>query len=67
MSAGNILVVATMGSAVITAVVYPEDVKHAKQACQRSGRVVVALAKCINEYVHQWTMGERIGGMLTWL
>ncbi|KAL5345936.1 hypothetical protein ACLOAV_008966 [Pseudogymnoascus australis] len=50
LSAGNILVVATMGSAVITAAVYPEDVKHAKQACQRSGRVVVALAKCINDY-----------------
>lgn len=42
-----------MGSAVITAAVYPDDMKHAYQACQRSGRVVVALAKCINEYVLQ--------------
>ncbi|OBT75857.1 hypothetical protein VF21_04378 [Pseudogymnoascus sp. 05NY08] len=50
LSTGTILVTATLGSAIITAAVYPNDVKHAYQACQRSGRVVVALAKCINDY-----------------
>ncbi|OBT94132.1 hypothetical protein VE01_07059 [Pseudogymnoascus verrucosus] len=50
LSTGTILVTATVGSAIITAAVYPNDVKHAYQACQRSGRVVVALAKCINDY-----------------
>ncbi|KFY15180.1 hypothetical protein V492_02174, partial [Pseudogymnoascus sp. VKM F-4246] len=50
LSTGTILVTATLGSAIITAAVYPDDVKHAYQACQRSGRVVVALAKCINDY-----------------
>lgn len=53
LSLGTILIRATVGSAVITAAVYPDDMKHAYQACQRSGRVVVALAKCINEYVLQ--------------
>lgn len=56
LSPGTILVTATIGSAIITAAVYPNDVKHAYQACQRSGRVVVALAKCINEYVLHWKM-----------
>jgi aarF domain-containing kinase len=66
LSTGTILVAATVGSAVITAAVYPNDVKHAYQACQRSGRVVVALAKCINEYVIQCKIGRWYEEMLTW-
>lgn len=45
----TILFAATVGSGLITAAVYPDDAKHAWKACERSGRVVGALAKCINE------------------
>lgn len=45
----TIIFAATFGSALVTAAVYPDDATHAYQASARSGRVVGALAKCINE------------------
>lgn len=45
----TILFAATLGSGLVTAAVYPDDATHAYQACARSGRVVGALTKCINE------------------
>ena len=70
LSARGIVVAATVGSAGVTAAVYPDDARHAYQACQRSGRVVVGLAKCINEYVAFLELGDgaRVYEevMLTW-
>lgn len=50
MGPGAILLTATIGSGLVTAAVYPDDVKHAWKACERSGRVVAGLAACINDY-----------------
>lgn len=56
MGPGAILLTATLGSALVTAAVYPDDFKHAYKACERSGRVVAGLAACINEYVSPLTL-----------
>ena len=47
---GRVLLAATAGGLGVTAVGFTDDVKHAYEAIERSGRVASTLAVCINEY-----------------
>lgn len=47
---GRVLLAATGGAFGLTAVAFTEDVKHAYEAIERSGRVASTLAVCINDY-----------------
>ena len=46
---GRVLVAAAGGALGVTAVAFTDDVKHAYEAVERTGRVVSTLAVCINE------------------
>jgi aarF domain-containing kinase len=46
----KVLLAATGGALGVTAVAFTDDVKHAYEAIERSGRVASTLAVCINEY-----------------
>lgn len=46
---GRVLVAATGGALGVTAVAFTDDVRHAYEAVERTGRVVSTLAVCINE------------------
>lgn len=46
---GRILVAAAGGALGVTAVAFTDDLKHAYEAVERTGRVVSTLAVCINE------------------
>ena len=43
------LVAAAGGALGVTAVAFTDDVRHAYEAAERTGRVVSTLAVCINE------------------
>jgi aarF domain-containing kinase len=46
---GTVLVAAAGGALGVTAVAFTDDVRHAYEAVERTGRVVSTLAVCINE------------------
>lgn len=46
---GRVLLAAAGGALGVTAFTFTDDVKHTFKAVERSGRVVSALALCINE------------------
>jgi aarF domain-containing kinase len=46
---GRVLVAAAGGALGVTAVAFTDDVRHAYEAAERTGRVVSTLAVCINE------------------
>jgi aarF domain-containing kinase len=46
---GRVFLAATGTALGVGAIVFTDDVKHAYQGVQRSGRVIGALAVCINE------------------
>lgn len=46
---GRILVAASGGALGVTAVAFTDDVRHAYEAVERTGRVVSTLTVCINE------------------
>jgi aarF domain-containing kinase len=46
----RVLLAATGGALGVTALAFTDDVKHAYEAIERSGRVASTLAVCINEY-----------------
>jgi aarF domain-containing kinase len=46
---GRVIVAAAGGALGVTAVAFTDDVKHAYEAVERTGRVVSTLAVCINE------------------
>ncbi|KAN0108216.1 ABC1 family protein-like protein [Hyaloscypha variabilis] len=47
---GRVIVAAAGGALGVTAVAFTDDVKHAYEAVERTGRVVSTLAVCINDY-----------------
>jgi aarF domain-containing kinase len=47
---GRVLLAATGGALGLGAISFTDDVKHAYEAVERTGRVVSTLALCINEY-----------------
>ncbi|KAH8821134.1 ABC1 family protein-like protein [Xylogone sp. PMI_703] len=47
---GGILLAATGGALVIGGLAFTDDLKHAYRATERTGRVITALAVCINDY-----------------
>jgi aarF domain-containing kinase len=46
---GRVVVAAAGGALGVTAVAFTDDVRHAYEAVERTGRVVSTLAVCINE------------------
>jgi aarF domain-containing kinase len=46
---GRVLLAATGGALGLGAISFTDDVKHAYEAVERTGRVVSTLALCINE------------------
>jgi len=46
---GAVLLAATGGALSVSAIAFTDDVKHAYEAVERTGRVIGTLAVCINE------------------